>query len=203
MAKTSQIVLLPGGRSLPAGTALIGHVVASEGFTFDLTPYAIQKPSILSIHFDAIGPNRAPVNLAARAIAGPVAAHEAEIPHSLDEIDTAGTRVLIGGSSFSPLEGAVTSPNGELTGYHRAQGVFARLMSAESETPGSTIRCNATSTEQSTGIFSADACGVYGLTTVDLTANGADGQGTFVLESRHRTVALDAGSTALLEVTEH
>jgi len=204
VAKTSQVVLLPSGRTLPAGTALVGHIVLSEGFAFDATPYAVQKPSVLSLHFDTITANGAelPVNLAVRAIAGPIASHEAEIPHYRDEIDSTGTRVLIGGSSFSPLESAITAPNGDLTGYHRGQGVFARLMTAEDVDPNSRIRCDSTDTEQSTGIFSADACGVYGLNAVSLTANGADGQGTFVLESSRKSVELYAGSSALLQVTE-
>ena len=204
VAKTIQVVLLPGGRYLPEGTALVGHVVLSEGFTFNTTPYATQKPSRLSLHFDSISTNGAeiPVTLAVRAIAGPVASREAEIPHYRDEIDSTGTRILIGGSTFSPLESAVTAPNGELTGYHRQQDVFGRLIATEGETPDLTIRCGPTSTEQSTGIFSADACGVYGLNTVSLTATGAHNGGNSILESDHKTVDLFAGSTALLQVTE-
>lgn len=204
LAKTSQVVLLPNGSSLPTGSALVGHLVASEGFAFDSAPYATQRPSVLAVHFDTIAAHGAPipVSLIARAIGGPVVSHEAEIPHYRDEVDTTGTRFLIGGSSFSPLESMVTAPNGDLTGYNRKEGLFARLLSSENVSSDSTARCPATSTEQSTGIFSADACGVYGLNTVSLTANGADGQGTFVMESRRRTVELHAGSTALLQVAE-
>ena len=201
-AKTIQSVFLSNGRVLPAGSALAGHIVQSNSFALDQTPYAIQKPSVLAIHFDTIGegPAQVSVSLAVRAIAGSVASHEAEIPHYRDEIDATGTRTEIGGASFSPLEEAVTSPNGDVVGYSRKQGVFARLLAAESVNQPSSLHCDATDSEQSVAIFSADACGVYGLNTVSLVDNGAEDHGAFVLESRRETVKVDAGSTALLQV---
>jgi hypothetical protein len=201
-AKTSQAVFLPNGTFLPAGTAVVGHVVESTGFTFDPAPYAVQKPSVLALHFDTIaeGNTSIPVDLYARAIAGPVASHEAEIPHYRDEIDTVGTRILIGGDEFSSLEQSVVSPDGNVVGYDRKDGVFARLLAVTKGDPGSWIQCEATASEQSVGIFSADACGAYGLNTVAMAQNGGDGSGTFVLESRRQTIALNSGSTALLQV---
>jgi len=215
-AKTLQAVLLPHGRVLPSGTPLIGHVVASTPFAFDATPYAAQKPSVLSIHLDSIAiPSTiarvssvqvaavagavVPVNLALRAIAGPVASHEAETPHGLDEIDWSPARSLIGGETTSALETTVLAPDGGIAGYNRGQGVFARLIASVSADPNAGIRCNATDTEHSVGIFSADACGAYGLNSVSLMSNGSHDDGTFVLESRQRSVKLYAGSTALLE----
>ena len=203
MAKTIQSVLLSNGQVLPAGNVLAGHIVQSNAFAFDQTPYAVQKPSVLAVHFDTIGegPAQIPVSLAMRAIAGSVASHEAEIPHYRDEIDATGTRTEIGGATFSPLEKTVMSPSGDVVGYSRKQGVFARLLSAESANQPSSLHCDATDSEQSVAIFSADACGVYGLNTVSLADNGAAADhGTFVLESRRETVKIDAGSTALLQV---
>jgi len=204
-AKTTQVVFLPNGRVLQAGTVVVGHVVESRRFAFDRTPYAAQNPSLLAIHFDTIteGGANVPIELSARAIAGPVASHEAGIPHYRDEIDTVGTRLLIGGDEFSPLDKSVVSPNGSVVGYNRKNGVFARLLAATSVNPGSSIRCDATGSEQSMGIFSADACGVYGINTVTMVHNGTEGDGTIVLESRRQTVVLDAGSTALLQVLAH
>ncbi len=211
-AKTMQDVLLSNGGVMPAGSAVVGHVVQSEAFHANPVPYAPQIPSVLSIHFETLASNgsEVQVNLTARAIAGPVAAHEAAIPHYRDESDTTGTTVLIGGSSFSLLDNTVTSLNGDLDGYHRRQGVFARLLASRSHDSDSTIRCDATSAEQSVGIFSPDACGLYGLNTVSMTTNGTANEthgatndvATFVLESTRRTVELYAGSAALLEVIE-
>jgi hypothetical protein len=207
-AKTIEAVFLPNGHVLPIGTSLTGHVVASAPFAFDPTPYAVQKPSVLSVRFDNIAKagTTLPVTLAIRALAGPVASHEAEIPHNLDEIDWSNTHVLLGGDSISPLEKTVLSPTGAIVGYNRKQGVFAHLLAAPSINSNSDLRCDATATEQSVGIFSPNACGVYGLNTVSLANNGNDGgneNGVFVLESRQQRVQLYAGTTALLEVISH
>ncbi|HVT96847.1 MAG TPA: hypothetical protein VHE33_05020 [Acidobacteriaceae bacterium] len=198
-ARTLQAVLLPGARLLPAGTLLTGHIVTASPFHFDATPYAAQQPSTLSIHFDAIEHGSAtPVSLSLRAIAGSVASHEAQVPHLLDETDGSNTRELIGGETASPLDKTIQAPDGTIVGYNRTQGLFAHLLAAASPADPN-LTCNATSTEQSLGLFSADACGVYGLNAVSLANNGVT-DGTFLLESRQRSVQLDAGTTALLEV---
>lgn len=201
-AKTTQVVLLPGGQVLQKGTTLVGHVVESTPFVFNPAPYAIQKPSVLSVHFDKIAAGGAtlPVSLSLRAIADPVASQEASILHYRDETDSIGTRVLVGGNEFSPLESKVLSSTGDIVGFSRNQGVFARLIARDYEGGNSEIHCAATETEQSVGIFSATACGVYGLDAVFLSNNGANGDGTFALESSHQAVKLYARSTALLQV---
>jgi len=203
IAKTTEPVFLPGGQALPDGTTLIGHVVESTPFRFNPAPYAVQTPSTLAIHFDKIARpgDSIPVNLAARAVAGPVAAHEASIPHYRDETDTTGTRILIGGSYFSPIGNKVFSPAGDIVGYNRATGVYARLLPGGYVAANSTIRCGASETEQPVGIFSANACGVYSLDEASMLDNGSGGEGTFVLESSRQTVELYAGSAALLEAT--
>ena len=205
VAKTSQPVYLSNGEVLPAGTAVLGHVTESKEFVFNPTPYAMQKPSVLAIRFDTIrwGGAKVPVELLARAIAGPVASHEAEIPHFRDEIDTVGERILIGGDEFSPLRNSVVSPNGDVVGYHRKDGVFARLLASTYVSPSSSIYCGATGSEESVGIFSANACGVYGLNTVAMVQNGSKADGTIVLESHRQTVVLNAGTTGLLQELAH
>jgi hypothetical protein len=205
VARTSQAVFLPGGEVLPAGTTVVGHVTESREFAFDSSPYAMQKPSVLAIHFDTIveGGANVPVELLARAVAGPVASHEAEIPHYRDEIDAVGERILIGGDEFSPLQNSVLSPSRNVVGYHRKDGVFARLLAATYVSPASSLHCEATGSEESVGIFSANACGIYGLTSVEMVQNGSDAGGSIVLESLHQTIALNAGSTALLQVLAH
>lgn len=197
-AKTNQAVLLPGGQVLPKGSIVQGHVVQSTAFAFDSTPYAEQKPSVLSIHFDkvVVGGTAIPVSLSVRAISGPAQTYEASIVRYANDSDTAGTRNLIGGSSFSPLDNVVTSPTGDTVGYVREQGVFARLLAGDDL--DSTLQCSGTVAEQSVDIFSANACGVYGLAAVSMTDNG--GNGTFVLESRRHPVKVYAGSAALLQV---
>jgi hypothetical protein len=200
-ARTLQAILLPGGHVLPSGTTLAGHIVAATPFRFNAAPYAVQSPSTLSIRFDALDEHGAslPVTLSLRAIAGPVASHEAEIPNLLDEIDWSATRHLIGGDTTSPLDKTVLASDGTLVGYNRGDGVYARLLASVSASDPN-LTCDATATEQSVALFSPGACGVYGLNSVLLTGNGAANAGTFTLESRQRSVQLDAGTTALLQV---
>lgn len=201
-AKTTQVILLPGGQSIPKGSALTGHVVDARPFAFNSSPYATQRTSTLAVHFDkiAIGGTSVSVNFSLRAIAGPVAAHEASIPHYRDDTDSTGTRRLIGGIEFSPLQTAVLSADGNAVEYNRKQGLFARLMAVNDVDGNSTASCGETSTEQSVGIFSPAACGVYELDSASISDNGTKGDGTFVLESSRETVKLFAKSEALLQV---
>lgn len=201
LARTTQAVILPGGRVLPAGATLTGHVVASTPFVFNPTPYAVQQPSILSVHFDAVKTpgGTIPVELALRAMAGPVASRQAATPYGLDEIDWSPVRTLIGGDTTSALQATVLSPAGDIVGYTRRQGVFAHLIAAPGANADSGVQCDAGATEQSVSIFSPSACGVYGFGAVALAANGSQGGGTFVLRSSRRSVAVAAGSSALLE----
>jgi hypothetical protein len=200
--KTTQVVLLPGGETIPSGTPLIGHVIEATPFVFNPAPYAVQKPSVVSVHFDKIATSGStiPVSFSVRAIAGPVASHEASILHYRDETDSTGTRILIGGSEFSPVESQVLSPRGDVVGYNRKNGVFARLIAEDYESKNSVLDCAATDSEQSVGIFSASACGVYGMDAASMSDSGVNGDGAFVLESNSETVKLYAKSEALLQV---
>ena len=195
-AKTIQAVALPSGKSIAKGALLVGHVVALDAFHFDQTPYAHQKPSMLSIHFDKLqtGDAAIPVSLSVRAIASTIDSREAAYPHGIDETDHVGTMTLIGGTTFSPLDKMIQSEDGDAIGYNRRTGVFARLIPSGS--------CDGTNTEQSIAIFSPDACGAYGFGGDYLADNGRDGSGTFTLALRGHSVKLYAGSTALLQVNE-
>ncbi len=201
VAKTLQVVMLPGGRSIAKGTVVIGHVTEARGYHFDSTPYAHQMSSYLSIHFDRIqaGGSVVPVNLTVRALADSFESDAAERPHFLDDTDHLGTMIWIGGGEFSPLDHTIKDDDGDAIGYNRKQGVFARLLPAESTGAGSMIRCDSTDTEQSVAIFSPSACGLYGLVATTMPQNGSDGSGTFRLESRRHTVTIYSGSAALLE----
>lgn len=201
-AKTMQIVRLPDGEILPKGTVLVGHVVASQPFTFDATPYAKQQPSRLSIHFDRIaGRNlNLPVVVSVRALANAVTAYDATVPQGIDESDHLGTMVQIGGDHFSPIAKEVLSSDEDIVGYNRKQGVFARLISNEYVSRYASFHCDGADTEQSVAIFSASACGLYGFDTVYMPENGNLNGGTFELDSRRHSVKLYARSAALLEV---
>jgi hypothetical protein len=200
-AKTMQVIALPGGQRIAKGTLVTGHVVAVVPFHFDSTPYAHQRPSLLSIHFDKIGSGEAaiPINLSLRAIANANDSKDATYPHSFDDTDHVGEITLVGGTTFSPLDKAILSDDGDAIAYNRKNGVFARLLPAGFSGPGVGTGCAGTDTEQSVAIFSPDACGVYGFGGDYMPENG-EGSGTFTLALRGHSVKLYAGSTALLQV---
>jgi hypothetical protein len=201
-AKTIQVVRLPDGESIPKGSRLTGHIVQATSFHFDDTPYAMQKPSVLAVHFDRIVVNgtEVPVNLTVRALANHNDAESATFAHNTDESDPVGTMVLIGGAHFSPVSKQVlSSDEDDIVGYNRKGGVFAHLLPGAYQGRGAGFHCSGTSTEQSVAIFSPDACGLYGFGNTSLSA--ADGSATFRLASAHQTVTLYAGSAALLQST--
>jgi hypothetical protein len=193
-AKTMQVVLLPNGDQIPKGSMVIGHIVEARPFSFDDTPYAAQQASYLSIKIDQVvnksGPSSAVTSV--RALADPISVEEALTPHGVDETDYPGTVTLVGGAHYSPVDKHVTDgPDDDIVAYNKKQGVFAHLLPAGAS-------CPATQTEQAVGVFSPDACGLYGFGPVHLSQDTASG--TFRLASTHHTVVLYAGSAALLQV---
>jgi hypothetical protein len=203
-AKTMQTVQLPGGATIPKGALVIGHVVAADPFHFDTTPYAHQKPSEISIHFDKVqrGDVVIPVNLSVRAIASAMASADASRPHHLDDTDTLGVVTLVGGAEFTPIDKVIMSGDGDAIAYNRNNGVFARLIPSQSLGAATSTHCAGTDTEQSVAIFSPDACGAYGFGGDYMAQNGDDGSGTFTLAARGRSARLGAGYTALLQVNQ-
>jgi hypothetical protein len=186
-AKTMQVVLLPSGEQLPKGTEVVGHIVETRGFQFNDTPYAKQQPSDLAIQFDTV--QNTAVSATIRAMANVMDVQEALTPHGIDETDHPGTVTMVGGAHYSPVAKRVTEGDeDDIVAYNKKQGVFAHLLSGNG--------CSATDTEQSVGIFSPDACGLYGFASVHMTEN----DGTFRLASTHNTVTLYAGTAALLQV---
>src|SRR5580700_11131271 len=132
IAKTMQVVNLPTGQQLPKGSLVLGHVVDVRPLPTRESQNEQPKRSSISIHFDQIlsGAKTLPVNLSVRALANSIASYEATYPHSLDETDRPGNMVLIGGDEFSPLDKTIRDIDGEVIGYNRKQGVFAKLPEA-------------------------------------------------------------------------
>jgi len=197
-AQTMQVVLLPDGEQIPRGSVVVGHIVDSRPFHLDETPYARQQSSVLSIQFDQIdvGGRSIPVRLKVRAMANVMEVDKAMSPTRLDETDAFGTMILIGGDHYQPMDHKVRSTKGDVVAYKRNQGVFAHLVANES---AQNQKCDATQSEQSIAVFSANACGLYGFSDYALSGDGSDASGAIMLESGHSTVKLYAHSAALLE----
>jgi hypothetical protein len=198
-AKITQPVHLANGQMIPAGAHVTGHVVTANGFAFDSTPYAKQTPSALSIHFDSVDGNgiHLPLNVYVRAIADPITGWDARRPKATDE-DPLGTMTQIGGDLVTPSQKGVMSQDGDIVGYQRRGGIYAHLISASGNGPTS---CDASDTEESMGLFSASACGLYGFTDTALVGTGKTGEAsTLTMVSRRHSPKIWANSTALLEV---
>lgn len=198
-AKTTQQVRLPNGQMLPAGAHVAGHVVTASAFVFDKTPYAKQQASTLAIRFNSIASEgkTLPLRVYVRAMADPITVWDAQRPKSTD-LDPLSTTTQIGGDQVVPSQSEVTSQDGDTVGYRRRGGVYAHLISASGNGPQ---HCDASNTEQSMGLFSASACGLYGYTDVTLLSTGKTGDiSTLVLASRRRSAKIWARSEALLEV---
>lgn len=200
--RTLQSVILPDGAKLAKGTRIEGHVVAAEGFVFDATPYAEQKGSQLSLSFDAIEENgkRVPIHSSLRAMAAAPDVRKATTVDYANEMDTVGTLQLIGGTSFTPADKRIASPDGDTLAYQRNDGIFARLSENAQTAHGVTVHCAANATEQAVGFFSGDACGLYGFEATYLSENGA-GSAAITLRSKRENVRIYRGSAALLELS--
>jgi hypothetical protein len=131
-AKLTQPVHLANGQVIPAGARVAGHVVTANGFAFDSTPYAKQKQSALSIHFDSVDGYgvHLPLNVYVRAMADPITAWDARRPKPSDE-DPLGTTQQIGGDLVTPSQSGVMSQDGDIVGYQRHGGIYARMFCSQ------------------------------------------------------------------------
>jgi hypothetical protein len=193
-ARTIQRVQLPGGASIPSGARVLGHVVNANGFSYDKTPYAAQKSSSLSVHFDTVQVNgqALPLNVTVRAIATPIATWDAQKPQASD-MDPLATTTQIGGDQLIPSQSEVRNMDGDVVAYNKRDGVYAHLIARGG--------CDGSNVEVSVALFSASACGAYGFANVSLVESGSAAQpSTLTLVSTHGSPELWKHSTALLEV---
>jgi hypothetical protein len=193
-ARTIQRVLLPEEGQIPSGSRVIGHVTEAHGFVYDKTPYAKQKVSILTVHFDSVEvEGRAlRLNVTVRAIATPLVVADAQAPPPSD-MDPLGTRTQIGGDLLVPSQAEVRNMDGDVVAYNKRDGVHAHLIASGS--------CDGSEVEVSVAVFSASACGAYGFGNVAVTDRGsAANPSTLTLVSTHGSPKIWKHSMALLEV---
>jgi hypothetical protein len=200
-ARTTQPVRLTDGSILPTGSHVIGHVVSATGFKYDDTPYAKQPHSVLAIHFDSVGTagkdtKTLPLQVYVRALADPVTVEAALTPNLYD--DSLRSRAQVGGDIVTPSQKEVVSQQDDVVGYLKHGNVYAHLLPASGNRSES---CDGCETEVSMGVFSANACGLYGFTDATVESTGKTGEpSTFTLVSNRRSPEIWAHSAALLEV---
>ena len=196
-ARTAQMVRAADGAIIPRGTRITGHVIAANPFIYDETPYAGQKQSVLSLHFDSIEIDQkaVPLDVTVRAMADPITSEDARTPINHD-IGASGETTLIGGDQRYLWNAPVVAADGDVVAYSRHGGVYAHLI-ANGACGGSTV-------EVSVGIYSASACGLYGFAETSATEMGTTANPSILtLVSTHVSPKVWKNSTALLEVLSH
>ena len=192
--KSTQAVRLADGETLARGARVSGHVLAATPFLYDETPYARQKASVLTLHFDSVEVQHqsVPLNVTIRAMADPITSLAAQTPINHD-IDPSGATVQIGGDQRYPWSAPVTNEDGDVVAYSRHGGVYAHLIASAG--------CDGSNVEVSVGIYSASACGLYGFDRTSAEEVGSLAHpSTLTLVSTHGSPKIWKNSTALLEV---
>lgn len=193
-ARTMQVVELTNGTAIPSGSKVVGHVITASAFVYDQTPYAKQKNSSLTIHFDSVeaNGNTIPLNVTVRAMADYFATNAANKPQASD-MDPLGTLSLVGGDLLVPSQKEVRNMDDDVVAYNRHGGVYAHLIANG--------HCDGNSFEVSMGIYSASACGLYGYANISATEFGSAAvPSTLTLTSHRGSPEIVKRSTALLEV---
>lgn len=193
-AKTTQVARLATGEVIPAGSEVVGHVMAASSFIYDHTPYATQQQAVLEIQFDSLrfAGRDLPLKVTVRAMADPLASREARIQKPSD-LNSFSAVSQIGGDELVPSQTEVVDRNGDVVAYNRRDGVFAHLIAHDG--------CDASNNEVSVDIYSASACGLYGFTAVTAKETGSTSSPSRLsLVSTRISPRIWKDSTALLEM---
>jgi hypothetical protein len=195
-AVTTQEMVINNKR-IPAGTQVLGSVVAVKAFHFDTAPYAHQEPSSIAIRFTEMRtPEGAlPLNVSVRALASAGEVRSAQRGMGTDSQGPITESRLIDGPFYFTMDTEIPSASGNVIAYKRSGGMFGRLLQASADSGA--LRCDAGMTEQAVGPFSPSACGAYGFDGAALL----DGTvaASFTLVQSGQQAYLENGSVALLE----
>jgi hypothetical protein len=192
--KIAQDVPLPNGTKIQRGAAVEGHIA-------DVTPGANGSDSKVAIQFDKVYMAGQWVHVVTnlRAIAGFVAIQQASVP---TEAPAEGSPYewlptsQIGGDTVYGRGGQVISDS-KVVGRSVNGGVLVQV----SENQSTGCRGEINGSPQALWVFSADACGVYGIEHLKIDHAGrSDPQGTIVLASETPKLKLSEGDGLLLRV---
>jgi hypothetical protein len=198
-ARIMQQVPLPGGGKIPPGAEVIGTIVSAN-------PRTANSPATISLRFHQllIHHHRSEIVTDLRALAGFMEVQAAQIPEFSPGFGTpyiwANTR-QIGGDEKYGVGGPVTDENSQLVG----EGVYDGVLVHVRAQPEANCRGSLDSSDrlQALWVFSADACGVYGMDGVTIPHAGRSGPlGVIVLESHTGELKLRSATGMLLRVVQ-
>lgn len=165
--------------------------------------------AVVGLRFDRIelGHNKIPITTELRAIASFIAIQDAETPtdapHDMLNSQYGRTTVQIGGDVVYHPSGPVQSRTGEIVGTPICGIAECGVLDRVESTPGP--KCAgavaADTHPQAMWVFSADACGVYGLIGLRFQNGSTISQDGQIAFSSDKRVKLPSGTALLLTVT--
>jgi len=197
--RVMQDVPLPGGAKIPAGAKVVGAIVSVSSVRSGK-----QSDGIISFHFNEVRHNRqtAKITASLRAIGSLLEVAEAQLPETPAGFGTPYNWVttrLIGGDVKYGVGGPVTDSGSATVGEGTREGVLVHVRAQS--TGGCPGESEGSDRLQALWLFSAGACGVYGMPRLRIVQAGRTVPvGETTLSYQDGEVNLRAGSGLLLRV---
>jgi hypothetical protein len=191
-----QSVPLPNAETIPAGATISGTITAIQPAAGGASPTVSFTFNQLEIHHQKF-----PISVDLRALASSMQISLAQIPEVSSGFGTPTTwadTVQIGGDYVYGAGGEVTDQHNEKIGKALLEGGVLVHVKAQ---PGTPCRGELGDSDrlQALWVFSADACGVYGLQGVRIAHAGrSDPVGVVTLTAASGQVKVGSGSGMLL-----
>jgi hypothetical protein len=196
--RVMQSVPLPNAEAIPAGATISGTVTAVQPAASGASPTVSFSFNQLEIHHQKF-----PISVDLRAVASSMEISLAQIPEVSSGFGTPTTwadTVQIGGDYVYGAGGEVTDQHNQKVGKALLEGGVLVRVKAQ---PGTPCRGELGDSDrlQALWVFSADACGVYGLQRVKITNAGrTDPVGVITLTAESGHVKVGSGSGMLLRI---
>ena len=196
-ARIMQDVPLANGGKIREGSKVIGHVVS-------VSSPAEGDGGKLSLQFDKLisSGRTVPIRTNLRAVAGFMAIMQAETPTD-GPVSMPIARTQVGGDVAYTSAGEVTTTDGEVVGKSVNGGVLTQVHTNNRQGRDCLAAIGDNDSRQAMWVFSADACGTYGLSEMSIADAGkSEPASVIVLVSEKGQLKLPRGAGMLLRVQE-
>ncbi len=196
-ARIMQDVPLANGGKIREGSKVIGHVV-------NVSSSADGKTEQISLQFDKLisSGRTIPIKTTLRAVAGFVEIMEAETPTD-GPVSMPIAATQVGGDTAYTSGGAVVTRNGVDVGKSTKDGVVVQVGASGRQGRDCRGAIDGNSSPAAMWVFSSDACGTYGLSSIRIAHAGkTEPFGVIVLTSEKGQLKLPGDAGMLLRVQE-